>query len=369
MPDVLAPEAGLLRGALAASPLPSLLLDAEDAIRFVNAAAARGLDAAPDDLLGQPLASFCGEAEAASALRLLLRASAPAAGEVLLRRRDGSTLWAALHLSPVGDGTGLRLVQWLDVSRRRDLDSALAQAQRREALGQLTNGVAHEFNNLLQILVGYVDGLKRRLGEHPDPFVQRALTRATDAAERATTLTRHLLAFSRKHRPEPRPVDLNALLRGYEARARAILGPGIALDLSLDGALWPACLDPIQTELILQIMLSNAREAMPEGGHVTIATANHGGEGVAADGTLGRHVVLTVTDTGGGMPPEVLARALEPFFTTREPGRGTGLAILNALMKRQSGSVALRSALGEGTILRLSFPAAEPPRLTKNRQS
>ncbi|ACL60671.1 ATP-binding protein [Methylobacterium nodulans] len=373
MSDVLAREAApeapaaFLLSALAASPMPALLLASGDTIRFANAAAAAALGDEPAALIGQALAAFGGQAEAMGALRILLREERAATGEVLLRRRDGCTFWAALHLSPVGDESGQRLVQWADVSRRRDLESALAQAQRREALGQLTNGVAHEFNNLLQILVGYVDGLKRRLSEHPDAFVQRALTRATDAAERASTLTRHLLAFSRKHRPEPRPVDLNALLLAYGTRARAILGPAIALDLALGGDLWPACLDPVQTELILQIVLTNAREAMPEGGRVTVTTANHGGEGVAADGTLGRHVVMTIADTGSGMPPEVLGRALEPFFTTREPGRGTGLAILNALMKRQSGTVALRSAPGEGTVLRLTFPAADLPRPPRPR--
>lgn len=101
---------------------------------------------------------------------------------------------------------------------------------------------------------------------------------------------------------------------------------------------------------------------MPAGGCVTIQTCNHGGEGVAADGAAGRHVALTLADTGAGMPPEVLARALEPFFTTREPGRGTGLAILNALVKRQNGAVALRSSPGEGTVVRLTFPAAATPR-------
>ncbi|ACA19430.1 signal transduction histidine kinase, nitrogen specific, NtrB [Methylobacterium sp. 4-46] len=368
MSDLLAPEAApeapfaLIWTALGASPLPSLLLGRDGAIRRANAAAARALGEEPEALAGQALAALGADAENAGALRALLRGDAAASADLLLRRRDGCSFWASLHLSPIDGAPDLRLVQWLDVSRRRDLESALAQAQRREALGQLTNGVAHEFNNLLQILVGYVDGLKRRLGEHPDPFVQRALTRATDAAERASALTRHLLAFSRKHRPEPRATDLNALLRGCEPRARAILGEGVALTLALDEALWPACLDPVQTEFILAVVLTNAREAMPEGGRVTLTTANHGGEGVAADGTLGRHVVLTIADTGSGMPPEVLARALEPFFTTREPGRGTGLAILHALMKRQGGAVGLRSTLGEGTILRLSFPAADPPR-------
>ncbi|UHC16736.1 ATP-binding protein [Methylobacterium currus] len=364
MPDVPAPvpaaeapgEGGTLRAALAAAPLPSLLVAPGPVgeILFVNPAALALLGEAPAGV-----AALGAEPEAEASLRALLSAGGPASAEVLLRRRDGATLWALLHLSPVPGAEPSGLIQVVETSRRRDVEAALALAQRREALGQLTNGVAHEFNNLLQILVGYVDGLRRRLGEHPDAFVQRALSRSTDAAERASSLTRHLLAFSRRHKPEPRPVDLNGLLRGYREHAQGLLGEGVALDLDLAEDLWIACLDPVQTELILQILLRNAAEAMPAGGRVTVETRNHGGEGVAADGAAGRHVALTLADTGDGMAPEVLARALEPFFTTREPGRGTGLAILNALVKRQNGAVALRSSPGEGTTVRLTFPAAE----------
>ncbi|MGE7414360.1 ATP-binding protein [Methylobacterium tarhaniae] len=372
MPDVPAPvpaaeapgEAGTLRAVLSAAPLPSLLVapGPTGEVRFANPAALALLGAAPAGV-----AALGAEPEAEAALRALLSSGGPASAEALLRRRDGATLWAMLHLSPVPEPGASGLLQVVETSRCRDLEAALGLAQRREALGQLTNGVAHEFNNLLQILVGYVDGLRRRLGEHPDAFVQRALTRSTDAAERASTLTRHLLAFSRRHRPEPRAVDLNGLLRDYRERAAGLLGPGRALDLDLAEDLWIACIDPVQTELILQILLRNAAEAMPAGGSVTVQTRNHGGEDVAADGAVGRHVALSVLDTGAGMAPEVLARALEPFFTTREPGRGTGLAILNALVKRQNGAVALRSSPGEGTCVRLTFPAAEMPRLRPQR--
>ncbi|WP_048433344.1 ATP-binding protein [Methylobacterium platani] len=359
-------DADALRAALAAAPLPSLLVapGPEGVVRFANPAAGRLLAGAPGTV-----AALGAEPEAEAALRALLAAGGPGSAEVPLRRHDGATLWAALHLSPLpGDG-GAGLIQIVETSRCRDLEVSLALAQRREALGQLTNGVAHEFNNLLQILVGYVDGLRRRLGEHPDAFVQRALSRSTDAAERASALTRHLLAFSRRHRPEPRPVDLNALLRDCRERAAGLLGTAVALDLDLADDLWIACVDPVQTELILQILLRNAAEAMPAGGRVTVETRNHGGEGVAADGAAGRHVALSVTDTGAGMAPEVLARALEPFFTTREPGRGTGLAILNAVVKRQNGAVALRSRPGEGTCVRMTFPAAEAPRLRLQRSA
>lgn len=373
MPDVPAPvpaaeapgEAGTLRAVLSAAPLPSLLVapGPPGEVRFANPAALALFGEAP-----AALAALGAEPEAEAALRALL-ADGPASAEVLLRRHDGATLWALVHLSPVAGEAPGSLVQVVETSRRRDLEVALGLAERREALGQLTNGVAHEFNNLLQILVGYVDGLRRRLGEHPDAFVQRALSRSTDAAERASSLTRHLLAFSRRHRPEPRPVDLNGLLRDYRERALGLLGEGIALDLDLAGDLWIACIDPVQIELILKILLRNAAEAMPAGGRVAVHTCNHGGEGVAADGAAGRHVALTLADTGDGMPPEVLARALEPFFTTREPGRGTGLAILNALVKRQNGAVALRSSPGEGTSVRITFPAAEVPRPRSQRSA
>jgi signal transduction histidine kinase len=364
------PRAALL-DVLAAAPLPSLLVapGPSGEVCFANPAALALLAEAPADVESLRVAALCAEPEAEAPLRALLASGGPGSAEVLLRRRDGATLWGLVHLSPLPGPDPLHLVQVVETSRRRDLEAALGLAQRREALGQLTNGVAHEFNNLLQILVGYVDGLRRRLGEHPDAFVQRALSRSTDAAERASALTRHLLAFSRRHRPEPRPVDLNGLLRDHRDRATSLLGEGIDLDLDLAGDLWIACIDPVQTELILQILLRNAAEAMPAGGRVTVQTCNHGGEGVAADGAAGRHVALTVADTGAGMPPEVLARALEPFFTTREPGRGTGLAILNALVKRQNGAVALRSSPGEGTTVRLTFPAAESPRPRSQRSA
>lgn len=383
MPDVPAPvpaaeapgEAGMLRVALldvlAAAPLPSLLVAPGPAgeVRFANPAALALLGEATAEASSLTVEALGAEPEAEARLRALLASGGPGSAEVLLRRRDGATLWGLVHLSPLPAPDPLHLVQVVETSRRRDLEAALGLAQRREALGQLTNGVAHEFNNLLQILVGYVDGLRRRLGEHPDAFVQRALSRSTDAAERASTLTRHLLAFSRRHRPEPRPVDLNGLLHEHRERAASLVGERIGLDLDLAEDLWVACIDPVQTELILQILLRNAAEAMPAGGRVTIETRNHGGEGVAADGAAGRHVALTVADTGAGMPPEVLARALEPFFTTREPGRGTGLAILNALVKRQNGAVALRSSPGEGTVVRLTFPAAETPRPRSQRSA
>ncbi len=156
----------LLRAALAASPLPSLLVEPgpDGAVLFANPATEALLGGIPDRI-----AALAADPEAEAALRAHLSGRGPASAEVMMRRRDGATLWIALHLSPTGGEGGASLVQLVETSRCRDLEAALGLAQRREALGQLTNGVAHEFNNLLQILVGYVDGLRRRLGEHPTP--------------------------------------------------------------------------------------------------------------------------------------------------------------------------------------------------------
>jgi PAS domain S-box-containing protein len=281
--------------------------------------------------------------------------------ELLASRKDGATFWAWLSVAPVPGPDGppaYRLGQIVDVTRRRDAEGALVLSRRREALGLLTNSVAHEFNNFLQILIGYIDGLKRRLGDRPEPFIQRAIVRSTDAAERATILTRQLLAFSRRIAPDVRPVDLNALITDFAEGARPSLPARIALRIETTPGLSPSLSNPTQVEFALTHILANACEAMPNPGTVTVATfavapGDHGMQR-PADGAVG----IAVTDTGQGMSPEMAARALAPFATSREAGRGTGLAIVHGLMKRQNGTVALDSRPGEGTIVRLIFPAA-----------
>lgn len=277
--------------------------------------------------------------------------------EFLGARRDGSTFWGCLTLGPVV-GSALRLGQVIDVTRRRDVEGALALSRQREALGLLTNSVAHEFNNFLQILIGYIDGLKRRLGEHPEPFVQRAMSRSTDATERAAVLTRQLLAFSRRIAPDVRAIDLDAVVAEAAASIRPTLPARIRLDVATTPDLPWAIANPTQVELALRHLVANACEAMPERGTIALATfriapgersMQHPGEGA---------VGLTVTDTGTGMSPEMLARALAPFATSHEAGRGAGLAIVHGLMKRQNGTISLDSRPGEGTQVRLVFPAA-----------
>ena len=278
-------------------------------------------------------------------------------GEFLARRKGGASFWAALTTAPVA-GTGLVLGQIVDVTRRRDAEGALTLSRQREALGLLTNSVAHEFNNFLQILIGYIDGLKRRLGGTPDPFIQRAVLRSTDAAERAAILTRQLLAVSRRIAPDVRPVDLDSLVAEIAERLAPSLPAGVRLDIHATPGLPPALSNPTQVELALSHIVANACEAMQGGGTLTLATCRIDGGDRAAQAHPQGAVGIVVTDTGSGMSPEMLARALAPFATSREAGRGAGLAIVHGLMKRQNGTIALDSRPGEGTSVRLIFPAA-----------
>lgn len=365
-PAALTPEAVAL---LAASAVPAFVLDGPPAeplvdqpIAFANAAFLALTGYAEAEVVGlnpRFLKGSHADRDARSAFAAVL--AMESAAEVLAYRKDGATFWAEILTAHVGGADGsrpYRLVQVVDVTRRRDAEAALALSRQRESLGLLTNSVAHEFNNFLQILIGYIDGLKRRLGEQPEPFVQRAILRSTDAAERATILTRQLLAYSRRIAPDVRPVDLGAVVADFVAKTGPTLPARIELAVTLKPDLPLAISNPTQVEFALTQIIANACEAMPKGGTVTIstfATAHDRGMALGVDsGTVG----IAVADTGQGMTPEMAARALAPFATSREAGRGTGLAIVHGLMKRQGGTVAVESRPGEGTVVRLVFPAA-----------
>ena len=337
---------------LDAACVAALLLDGPGG-RILHANPAfRALTGHPDgEILGRDLGLLGEEAREAGAGPL----------EFLAVRRDGSTFWACLTVAPVA-GSARRLAQILDVTRRHEAETALTLSRQREALGLLTNSVAHEFNNFLQILIGYIDGLKRRLGDHPEPFIQRAISRSTDATERAAVLTRQLLAFSRKIAPDVRPVDLDLIVAEAAETMRPSLPGRIRLEVVRTPELPFAIANPTQLDLALRHIVANACEAMPDGGSVTLATFRvpPGDRTLQQpnDGAVG----LVVSDTGTGMSPEMLARALAPFATSREAGRGAGLAIVHGLMKRQNGTISLESRPNEGTQVRLVFPAA--PRRT-----
>lgn len=347
---------------LRASAVPAFLTDphgSDDPVVFVNPAFLALCGWKADEVVGRDVRLLLGantDRTARAEFAAALAAERPGGVELLGWRKNGSTFWAEIFVVPL-PGTGFRLGQVVDVTRRRDAESALALSRQREALGLLTNSVAHEFNNFLQILIGYIDGLKRRLGDREEPFIQRAVIRSTDAAERAAILTRQLLAFSRRIAPDVRPVDLNALIRAFGEKVRPTLPTRITLQVRTTPDLPCGLSHPAQIELALTHILANACEAMPAAGTIEIASfAVAPGDRAMqrpADGAVG----LSITDTGQGMSPETAARALAPFVTSREAGRGTGLAIVHGLMKRQNGTVSIESRPGEGTVVRLIFPA------------
>jgi len=289
--------------------------------------------------------------------------------EILNYRKDGSAFWNALFISPLVDRTGrLRYFfsSQLDVSRLHDAEEALRQAQKMEALGQFTGAIAHDFNNLLQVITGYLDTLRARLEGQGDAEVETALATIAAAADRGTTLTRQLLGFARKQRLEGRVVNLNTLVETIRPMVTKVLGRCIKAELKLSRDLWNARLDPVQAEMAILNLLMNARDAMPEGGRITIRTENREvGPDAQVDAPpdllAGAYAVLSITDTGIGMPRDVLARALDPFFTTKEAGRGTGLGLSMAygFMRQTNGGLAIVSEEGRGTTVTLYFPATD----------
>lgn len=293
------------------------------------------------------------------------------ATEVLNYRKDGSSFWNALFVSPVFDDSG-RLVYFfgsqLDVSRRRDAEDALRQAQKMEALGQLTGGIAHDFNNLLQVMSGHLEVIQMMANKGGDNAQRIAFSaeHAAAAAAKAATLTQQLLAFSRKQKLRGRVVNLNGLVAGMNNMAERVLGGGITMQQSLDERLWNCQIDTTQAEVALLNVLINARDAMAqaERRQVTVQTQNV--EITSHDLAMyhqlapGRYVSLAVSDTGSGMPPEVASRVMEPFFTTKDEGQGTGLGLsmVYGFVKQSGGTVRIYSEVGEGTTVRLYFPAS-----------
>lgn len=243
---------------------------------------------------------------------------------------------------------------------RETAEAQIRQMQKIEAIGQLTGGIAHDFNNMLAIVIGNLDLAERRVD---DPVrVRRALHMAKEGAARAAELTRRLLAFGRQQPLEPRVIDANRLLAGMSELLRTTIGGRIVLQTAPAVGLWPVEVDPGQLENALLNLAINARDAMPEGGTLTIETANselddghaHGGGEVAP----GQYVRITVRDVGTGMAPEVLEKVIEPFFTTKEVGKGSGLGLsqVYGFVKQSGGHLDIRSALGEGTSVVIHLP-------------
>ena len=245
--------------------------------------------------------------------------------------------------------------------RLRDAEEALRQSHKMEAVGQLTGGIAHDFNNLLTGIMGSLELLQSRLSQGRLGEIDRYVATAQGAARRAAALTHRLLAFSRRQTLDPKPTDLNRLVMGMEELIRRTVGPQIALEVVTAGGLWPTLINSSQLESALLNLCINARDAMPEGGRLTIETANKWLDHHAAgerDLPPGQYISLCVTDTGTGMAADVIQRAFEPFFTTKPLGQGTGLGLsmVYGFVRQSGGQVRIYSELGHGTTMCLYLP-------------
>ena len=238
---------------------------------------------------------------------------------------------------------------------------SLRQAQKMEAVGQLTGGIAHDFNNLLTGVTGSLELIRSRMAQGRFDAVERYMHAAEGAAKRAAALTQRLLAFSRRQTLDPRPTDLNRLVAGMEDILRRTVGPSVSIEVVGAGGLWPTLVDASQLDNALLNLCINGRDAMPDGGRLTIETANKwldDRSAVERDLAPGQYVTLCVTDTGTGMTSEVMARAFDPFFTTKPIGSGTGLGLsmIYGFVRQSGGQVRIYSELGRGTTMCLYFP-------------
>jgi PAS domain S-box-containing protein len=283
------------------------------------------------------------------------------------RHRDGSYRWISWMAVPE-DGLFHAVGRDITADKEaetllRNTEEQLRQAQKMEAVGQLTGGIAHDFNNLLAGITGSLELIKLRMAQSRFGEVERYVGAALNSANRAASLTHRLLAFSRRQTLDPKPVDLNRLVTSMEDLVRRTVGPGIRTEIVTAGGLWTTLCDANQLENALLNLTINARDAMPSGGKLTIETTNirlddayaasQGGEVKE-----GQYVALNVSDTGTGMPPDVIARAFDPFFTTKPLGQGTGLGLsmIYGFVKQSGGHVRIYSEIGNGTTVKLYLP-------------
>jgi len=276
--------------------------------------------------------------------------------EFRLRHKNGNYLWVAARSKVVARDAEGKLARAVgtrtDITQHKQLSEQFLQSQKMESIGRLAGGVAHDFNNHLTVINGYASLLRAKVP--PDSRLADGLKLIRDAGERAASLTRQLLAFSRKQVPRPEPVSLNRLIRGMEKMLCRLLGEGIELHLSLAPDLSAIRADPTQIEQVVMNLAVNARDAVDHGGRVTIGT----GQIELTGEPHGPHVQLTVADNGSGMPADVLQHIFEPFYTTKEQGRGTGLGLstVYGIVEDSGGVIRVESEMGKGSSFQVYFP-------------
>jgi PAS domain S-box-containing protein len=350
------------------------VVDAAGHVVFASPSTIDRLGWTTEELLGRPFAELVHPEDRERFDRRVLHCedlAKPAPVSWRARCHDGTWRWLETNAALLEEAGGARrlLCTSRDVTDRKALEEQLRQAQRMEAIGRLAGGVAHDFNNVLTVILGYAANL-----EYAPDASERVATEAAEirvAAERAARLTQQLLAFSRQQVMQSRVTDLNAVVVQLGTMLQRLIGTHIALELALDAQPWPVLVDPGQLEQVFMNLVVNARDAMPGGGTIVIRTATRrlpaGRREQGVPIPRGDWMVCEVTDTGSGMTPAVLARIFEPFFTTKPTGQGTGLGLstVYGILKQSGGFIFCESAVGRGTTMRMYLPrthaAAEAP--------
>ncbi len=353
------------------SPIAVIMTDLDGQIQYVNAAFTRNTGYQPDEVLGKtPRVLKSGETSPTvyRDLWATIRAGKVWHGDLVNRRKDGTLYEDAMWVFPVTDSKG-QVVRILalkeDVSRKRSLEAQFRQAQRMESIGRLAGGVAHDFNNILTAIFGYTELVSETFA--PGSPQREDLEEIRKASQRASALTRQLLAFSRQQVLQPVVVETNELVENLEKMLRRIVSEDIKLRLALSKATGNVRVDPGQFDQVLMNLVVNARDAMPKGGSLVIETANAElDEQYAMEHqpvVPGPYVLIAVSDTGGGIPPEVRSRIFEPFFTTKEIGKGTGLGLstVYGIIKQSGGYVWVYSEMGRGTTFKIYLPRVDAP--------
>ena len=357
-----------------------IMLDPDGKVTSWNAGAERIKGYTEQEIIGRHFSQFYTEDDRAGGLPDRALSIAAATGkfeaEAQRVRKDGSQFFANVVMYAIRDNTG-GLIGFAKITRditerhnaQETLELAqaqLAQAQKMEALGQLTGGVAHDFNNLLMIVTGHAQTLLRRLS---DPKNVRALEAIQSAAARGETLTRQLLMFSRRQSLNPRTVSPAQTIAAFEEMLASSARGNIDLQIAVPPATWPLSIDISEFELALVNLVVNARDAMPDGGHVIVSAANVtlGGD-ETPEKLRGEFVAITVADTGAGIAPDVLPKIFEPFFTTKGLGKGTGLGLsqVYGFAQQSGGAAAVDSKLGRGTEVTIYLPRSHEPVAAQN---
>lgn len=349
------------------------MLDPDGRVISWNAGAQRFKGYSPQEIIGQHFSRFYTEEDRArnvpgKVLEIAAR-EGKFEGEGWRVRKDGSRFWAHVVVDPIRDSSG-RLTGFAKITRdlteRKAAEEslertreALFQSQKMEAIGQLTGGLAHDFNNLLMAVLGSLELLRKRMPAESQQL--RLLDNAILGAKRGATLTQRMLAFARRQKMDARPVDLAALVHGMTDLLTSTLGVDTKILIRFPPKLNMVMADENQLELALLNLCVNARDAMKNGGRIVISAREEREDEDVVGLAAGRYVCLAVTDSGEGMRPEILARATEPFFTTKGVGKGTGLGLsmVHGMAQQMGGRLVLKSKLGEGTTAEIWLPVVE----------